>query len=61
MACASSQTGDVLKKVKELWNADFFDRQNPNKLRSLLRGVYGNVELFHKKDGSAYELSLIHI
>lgn len=52
---SSSEREDILAVVKNLENHPYFDKTNPNKIRSLF-GVFGrNYPFFHAEDGSGYE------
>ena len=51
---ASSKRPGILAKVKELENSPAYDKQNPNKIRSLIGAYAGNVQ-FHAANGEGYE------
>jgi len=52
---AMSERPDILNTIKELEKSEYFDKTNPNKIRSLF-GVFGrNYPFFHKEDGTGYE------
>jgi len=52
---ATSPSNDVLDQVIALTEHPAFSISNPNKVRSLLGALAGNMSGFHRDDGSAYE------
>jgi len=57
LACVGRTTGKgAIDYIDEHFDHSLFELANPNKVRSLLAGLAGNVELFHADDGSGYQL-----
>ncbi|OQY40411.1 MAG: aminopeptidase N, partial [Spirochaetaceae bacterium 4572_7] len=54
---ASRNDLEVLNDIKELSSKDIFDKNNPNRIRSLY-GIFSgrNLAQFHREDGKGYEL-----
>lgn len=52
---AGSKREDGLKIVKSLEKDSCYDRQNPNKIRSLLGAFANNLPRFHDTSGQAYQ------
>ncbi len=53
---ASSKLDSVFEAIEKLENNAVFDKQNPNKIRSLYGVFSGNLINFHAKSGKGYKL-----
>ncbi|MFH4356010.1 MAG: aminopeptidase N [Neisseriaceae bacterium] len=53
---ASSFAEDTFQQVKHCLKSNYFDADNPNRVRALLGTFIRNPYLFHRKDGKGYRL-----
>lgn len=51
---AGAKYGDVLGNIKRIIENDAYDKENPNKIRSIYNIFASNQIYFHKLDGSGY-------